>query len=577
VLGALCVVALWWVNTGTSSRATPDLAVAVGRLAGLLASYCALLLIVITARIEPLERRVGSARLAHLHGVWGKATVVLVLLHACAISLGYAGLVHVAVASEVRILVVQYPYVGLALVAALILGLVGVLSVRTAMQGIGYQTWYRIHLLTYAAVALAFAHQVAVGSDFVHDPVSRAAWTAMYVLVALVVAYYRVWRPVVRAVGRRSRVVALLPEGDGTVSVSIRSTGSLSRVGPGQFFRLRFLARGLWSESHPFSVSALPAGDQLRFTVKERGRYTRRLQTVAPGTRVLLMGPYGSRADHSHGRDALLVGAGIGITALRPLFELYSAKGFRATLLYRCRSMQDLPLRDELDDVAATWGTTVVYLPGPRALGENALRPADLVQLVPDVADREVYVCAPPGLTQELARSLQAVGVPPRQVHREAMEPVSPAWPAATRLSVGVLVGVGLLSLLAVRAGPARHPVNTAYRMTPERSNGLPASGLTSSATITVDGPVERTLYNSVQVRVVVRAGRLVDVRALMLPSVDARSRQLSALAGPILAREALASNGVVVDAVSGASYTSGAYAQSLQAALDQARSQARP
>jgi uncharacterized protein with FMN-binding domain len=102
----------------------------------------------------------------------------------------------------------------------------------------------------------------------------------------------------------------------------------------------------------------------------------------------------------------------------------------------------------------------------------------------------------------------------------------------------------------------------------------LPASENPSNpaGAVTADGPIERTLFNSVQVRVVVKEGRLISVTALVLPNVDARSRQLSALAGPILAREALASNGAVVDAVSGASYTSGAYVESLQGALDRAR-----
>jgi uncharacterized protein with FMN-binding domain len=75
-----------------------------------------------------------------------------------------------------------------------------------------------------------------------------------------------------------------------------------------------------------------------------------------------------------------------------------------------------------------------------------------------------------------------------------------------------------------------------------------------------------------VQVQVTVSAGKLVDVTALQLPNDRSRSVQISRYAAPILRREVLAAQGTQIDSVSGASYTSDAYAQSLQAALDQSR-----
>jgi uncharacterized protein with FMN-binding domain len=86
---------------------------------------------------------------------------------------------------------------------------------------------------------------------------------------------------------------------------------------------------------------------------------------------------------------------------------------------------------------------------------------------------------------------------------------------------------------------------------------------------VVVVGSLQRTLYTNVQVEAVLRHGRLVDVRALELPNLDSRSRQISAMAAPILRREAITAGSADIDMVSGATYTSAAYAQSLQAALD--------
>jgi ferredoxin-NADP reductase len=46
-------------------------------------------------------------------------------------------------------------------------------------------------------------------------------------------------------------------------------------------------------------------------------------------------------------------------------------------------------------------------------------RPAHLRELVPDIAERDVYVCGPPGLTDVLERNVRAAGVPKRFIHAE--------------------------------------------------------------------------------------------------------------------------------------------------------------
>jgi uncharacterized protein with FMN-binding domain len=87
----------------------------------------------------------------------------------------------------------------------------------------------------------------------------------------------------------------------------------------------------------------------------------------------------------------------------------------------------------------------------------------------------------------------------------------------------------------------------------------------------TVDGPVVSTDFGNVQVRVTLQGTHIVDVQALELPSDRSRSARISQYAGPLLRQEALKAQSANIDLVSGASYTSEGYAQSLQAALDHA------
>ncbi|MER0477800.1 FMN-binding protein [Streptomyces sp. Edi2] len=79
------------------------------------------------------------------------------------------------------------------------------------------------------------------------------------------------------------------------------------------------------------------------------------------------------------------------------------------------------------------------------------------------------------------------------------------------------------------------------------------------------------TRYGTVQVAATVKAGRLTAVRVLQAPSENGRDREIAAYALPRLTQEALNTHSAQIDAVSGASYTSAGYTQSLQSALDKA------
>ncbi|WP_076260309.1 FMN-binding protein [Intrasporangium flavum] len=87
----------------------------------------------------------------------------------------------------------------------------------------------------------------------------------------------------------------------------------------------------------------------------------------------------------------------------------------------------------------------------------------------------------------------------------------------------------------------------------------------------TVDGGVASTQYGNVQVSITVTGSNITDVTALHLTDSSGHSARISAYAAPILRKEALAKQSAQIDMVSGATYTSEAYQQSLQSAIDAA------
>jgi ferredoxin-NADP reductase len=325
--------------------------------------------------------------------------------------------------------VTTYPLILIATLGLLLFGLVAVTSARAARRRLSYEAWYALHLTAYAAVALAFLHQVAAGQDFVGHPINRLLWWALYVFIAIEVVRGRLLLPLRTWFRHRILVDRVVVESPGVVSVWVRGR-RLDELGAeaGQFLLWRFLAPGhLWS-AHPYSLSAAPDRGRLRITVKDAGDHSAALVHLRPGTPVIAEGPFGHfTLGKSRGSGLLLIAGGSGIGPIRALAEELVLRGPRhhldAVLLYRAGHVHNLALRAELDHLSRVAGLRVHYLTGHRSeLGRDPLSAAALHGLVPDVRSRDVYVCGPAGMTHNVLRAMRELRVPVRQLHSEDFE-----------------------------------------------------------------------------------------------------------------------------------------------------------
>jgi ferredoxin-NADP reductase len=252
----------------------------------------------------------------------------------------------------------------------------------------------------------------------------RWLWSAMYVLVGALLLWYRVLTPLVALWRHQLRVIAVHRHNHEVVSIVLagRDVARLSAE-PGQFFRWRFLTRGLWWAANPYSLSAAPRGEHLRITVKVAGAHSAALARLRPGVRVLAEGPYGAFTDRTRtAAKVLLIGIGIGITPIRALLESIPAAPGAITLLYRARDPEDLVLAEEIDEIARARGARVHFLVGRRRASTDAdhLSLAHLRRLVPDLAAHEVWLCGPDGLAARIVRTLRRAGIPSRRIHHES-------------------------------------------------------------------------------------------------------------------------------------------------------------
>jgi predicted ferric reductase len=417
-LGVTIGLAVTAESSGSLS-APGGIATALGRLTGLLAAYAMVVVVLLVARVPPLERAVGQDRLVAWHRRLGPWPLFLLLAHGILITIGYAAQARDGVLHQFGQLLWTYPGILAATAGALCLFAAGISSYRLARRRLAYETWWSVHLYTYLALFLSFSHQIDTGASFVGHPVARLWWTTLWLGTLGVVVAARIGLPLWRSLRHRVRVVDVRPEGPGVVSVLLRGR-RLDRlpVAGGQFFQWRFLRRGLWWQAHPYSLSAAPSGDLLRITVKHLGDHSAGLARLVPGTRVAIEGPYGSfTADTAKADRLLLIGAGVGTAPILALLQELPREA-DVTVLLRASTAAELVLRDEIADEVGERDGRLVELIGPR--DRVRLDAGELRRIVPDVRRRDVYLCGPDALARRLAAELEHAGVPERRIHFES-------------------------------------------------------------------------------------------------------------------------------------------------------------
>ena len=430
-LSVLVVIALWLAGGGLAAvHSGGEALTSLGRVTGLVASDLLLVQVLLMARIPLVERSYGQDELARRHRWVGFASFNLMVLHVVAITLGYAATSPAGLWGTIVDFVLNYPGMLLAVAGTVALCAVVVTSMRAARRRLRYESWHLIHLYAYLGVGLALPHQLWTGQEFLTSPVATVYWWGVYAAALASILVWRVGLPVYRSLRHALVVTDVRSENDGvtTVTVGGRHLHRLP-VQAGQFLHWRFLGGPGASRAHPYSLSAAPDGHSLRITVAHLGDGSSALSRLRPGTRVMVEGPYGRlHAGVRTRAKVLLMASGIGITPIRALLEDLEQQPGDVVLIYRARSDDDVILRDELVALAQARGARLFIATGSRVPDRQSWLPADaahlsdvegLRHLVPDVDQRDVYLCGSPGWMSAAERAALDAGVPREHVHLE--------------------------------------------------------------------------------------------------------------------------------------------------------------
>lgn len=138
---------------------------------------------------------------------------------------------------------------------------------------------------------------------------------------------------------------------------------------------------------------------------------------------------------------------------------------------------------------------------------------------------------------------------------------------AGTRQNFSIGSGSGVTS----SSGPSAAAASSAAAPAPSATASAQAGSGSGSGTKVVTGEAADTIYGPVQLQVTFSGRKITNIEVLQYPTETGRDQEINNYALPILNQEAISAQSANIDAVSGATYTSGGYTQSLQSAIDKA------
>jgi ferredoxin-NADP reductase len=424
------IIGFWWDSSGSSLFSWPfGTALAIGRVAALVAVYLVLTQVIIASGAEWVEQEFGFPRLKQLSNQLIAPFLLLLILHIVLITYGYSGGI-INPLTQLEELILNFSGVGLAAVAAVIFLAVGLVALYPQRLKVSQEVQTALSVCFYAAILLAFAHQVALGADFNLGSASLAFsiyWYLLYLFAATNLLYYRVGQPLWHLREHKFKVKKVVSEAGGAFSIYI--TGDhlgWFDVLPGQFAYFRFLDNQRWWRSIELCVSAMDVddlgGQYLRVTVKPTDEFSTHLRKLAPSTQVSIDGPYGVfTTDNSSRGKYLFIASGMGIAPVRYLLDELADKGTDIVLVHESKSTKEAVFASEIEKLERKFkNLKVVDLYASEAANSSQyglIDKAFILKNAADLQEREAFVSGPADRVKQIAKTLSLMGFAKDNLH----------------------------------------------------------------------------------------------------------------------------------------------------------------
>lgn len=380
----------------------------------------------LTARFKRAALPFGVDIIYYFH----KQISLLLLLFALAHPL-------ILIASEPVVLEMLKPrllnrYMAAGIVSFIMIIFIMISSLWRKQLNIHYDNWRYVHaFLAAAAFLLALVHIEGVG-NYIATLEKRIAWSGIMACWLLLLLYVRLVKPFA-LLKKPYEVVSVESEQGSAYTLDITPIGHPGiRFMPGQFVWLTMWSSPFSMREHPFSISSsAEQQNNLGFTIKELGDFTKRIKDAPRGLRVYVDGPYGAFSFDRHpaAPGYVFIAGGIGIapimSMLRTLADREDKRGHQ--LFFAGANLDRLTFYEELIELKKRLSLQVVLVlekPAPDWQGEKGFLTGTIFirHLAENMHELEYFICGPVPMIHLAEKELHRLGVPLHHLHSELFD-----------------------------------------------------------------------------------------------------------------------------------------------------------
>ncbi len=285
---------------------------------------------------------------------------------------------------------------------------------------IPYNIWQYIHIIIYILFFFSLYHAVKIGSE---SELLLIRFTYIISLISILVGIiYRTYYKIRQRASEKFFLKKIKKETDDTFTLVLETKKNFP-FKAGQFCFLMLKRKGIYAR-HPISISSSPNEENLRFTIKLKGRFTEVAQNLKIGEEIIVDGPFGiftieDTIGRNKDKNLVFIAGGVGITPFFSMIKsnLHSEIKRNITLFYCSKTIKGTIFKKELDNIKEDWLKRIYVVSEDECQGdakEKGIISKELIKKYLDdnqIKNSVFYICGPEMMKDCALKELKELGV----------------------------------------------------------------------------------------------------------------------------------------------------------------------
>ncbi len=246
ILNSYLILYFWFTNSNylITGKDPGDFLIALGRLAGLLTELLIITQLFLISRFSFIEKEYDFDKLIGIHKKIGFFIRIFIISHPLLLTIGYAKLNNINYLNQFINFQTNWEEVFGATIAAIIIILIAIISIKKIRNRIPYEVWYLSHLPLYIAIAIAFEHQIQTGD--MSQGGAMFYWYLINILTIGILIIYRFIKPLYLFINHRFIVEKIVKENKNVYSIYITGKNMIKyKFQSGQYATLIFIQKDM--------------------------------------------------------------------------------------------------------------------------------------------------------------------------------------------------------------------------------------------------------------------------------------------------------------------------------------------